>query len=227
MEDYESMNDHLKFCNAPLKELVIGIADSCKEISHYVANTVVQKAGSVNTFGDEQLKVDVVSDQIFFEHLKKGGHVSIASSEEVAKEVDLGGNGFSVAFDPLDGSSVIDANFSVGTIFGVWPGRGLVGRSGKEIAAAGFAVYGPRTTILLAVEGHVHEYMLRNDKWIVSDRDKVIKEGKIFAPANLRCAADLEGYSRLVAHWMSNRYTLRYSGGMVPDINHIFEKGKG
>lgn len=53
---------------------------------------------------------------------RKSGLASIGSSEETPEEVDLGGEGFSVSFDPLDGSSIIDANFSVGSIFGIWPG---------------------------------------------------------------------------------------------------------
>lgn len=60
--------------------------------------------------------------------------------------------GYSVAFDPLDGSSIIDTNFAVGTIFGVWPGSRLVGVSGRELSAAGMAVYGPRTTMTVAGE---------------------------------------------------------------------------
>lgn len=57
-----------------------------------------------------------------------------------------------MAFDPLDGSSIIDTNFAVGTIFGVWPGSRLVGISGRELAGAGMAVYGPRTTMTVAGE---------------------------------------------------------------------------
>lgn len=60
--------------------------------------------------------------------------------------------GYSVAFDPLDGSSIIDTNFAVGTIFGVWPGSKLVGVTGRQLAGAGMAVYGPRTTITVAGE---------------------------------------------------------------------------
>jgi sedoheptulose-bisphosphatase len=62
--------------------------------------------------------------------------VHVASSEETPEEVPMGCaegvGGFSVAFDPLDGSSIIDTNFAVGSIFGIWPGRGLVGRTGRE-----------------------------------------------------------------------------------------------
>ena len=63
--------------------------------------------------------------------------------------------GYSVAFDPLDGSSIIDTNFAVGTIFGVWPGSRLVGISGRELAGAGMAVYGPRTTMTVAREAFI------------------------------------------------------------------------
>ena len=55
-----------------------------------------------------------------------------------------------MAFDPLDGSSIIAANFAIGSIFGIWPGRSLVGKTGREQIAAAYAVYGPRTVLVLA-----------------------------------------------------------------------------
>ena len=55
-----------------------------------------------------------------------------------------------VAFDPLDGSSVVGANFAVGSIFGVWPGATMVGSTGRHQAAAAYAVYGPRTVLVWA-----------------------------------------------------------------------------
>ena len=60
------------------------------------------------------------------------GKVKYACSEEVPEPVDLQGSGFSVAFDPLDGSSIVDTNFTVGTIFGVWPGDKLTGITGRD-----------------------------------------------------------------------------------------------
>ena len=60
-----------------------------------------------NSFGDEQLNVDVLSNHIIFKYLKDTGLVSTASSEETPEETPLGGHGFSVAFDPLDGSSIV------------------------------------------------------------------------------------------------------------------------
>jgi sedoheptulose-bisphosphatase len=58
--------------------------------------------------------------------------VKLACSEEVPEPVDMGGSGFSVAFDPLDGSSIVDTNFAVGTIVGIWPGDKLDGITGRE-----------------------------------------------------------------------------------------------
>lgn len=55
-----------------------------------------------------------------------------------------------VAFDPVDGSSIYSANFAVGSIFGIWPGKDLLGRTGRELAAACYAVYGPRTVLVLS-----------------------------------------------------------------------------
>lgn len=130
--------------------------------------------------------------------------MATASSEETPTEDPMGGQGFSVAFDPLvracvrlvcavhaspwlvthhpqsinqsinhhssppslqDGSSIIDTNFAVGTIFGVWPGSRLTGISGRQLAASGIANYGPRTTITLAVNSAqgAHEFLLVDD----------------------------------------------------------------
>lgn len=73
--------------------------------------------------------------------------------------------GFSVAFDPLDGSSIVDTNFSVGTIFGVWPGDKLTGVKGSDQVAAAMGVYGPRTTYVLALKDFpgTHEFLLLDE----------------------------------------------------------------
>ena len=75
------------------------------------------------------------------------------------------GEGFSVAFDPLDGSSVVDTNFTVGTIFGVWPGDKLTGITGSDQAAAAMGIYGPRTTYVLALQDvpGTNEFLLMDD----------------------------------------------------------------
>jgi len=73
--------------------------------------------------------------------------------------------GFSVAFDPLDGSSIVDTNFTVGTIFGVWPGDKLTGITGRDQVAAAMGVLGPRTTYVLALKDFpgTHEFLLLDE----------------------------------------------------------------
>ena len=111
-----------------------------------------KRVGSTNASGDDQLEIDTISDAIVFDALAKCGKVSAAASEETP-EKNLGGSGYSVAFDPLDGSSVVDANFAVGFIFGVWPGDKLVGRTGRQQVVSGMTQYGPRCTMMLAFPG--------------------------------------------------------------------------
>jgi sedoheptulose-bisphosphatase len=206
----------------------------------------------VNSFGDEQLAIDMLADKLLFEALKysvsalpfslsplcpsdpivlQQQHVcSYACSEEVPEPVSMEGQGFSVAFDPLDGSSIVDTNFSVGTIFGVWPGDKLVGVTGRDQAAAGMGVYGPRTVYVIAIKGYpgTFEFLLMDDgKWLCVKETTEIGEGKLFAPGNLRAIFDNPAYEKLISYYLGEKYTLRYTGGMVPDVFQILVKEKG
>jgi sedoheptulose-bisphosphatase len=114
-------------------------------------------------------------------------------------ERPLGGTEYSVAFDPLDGSSIVDANFSVGTILGIWPGAGLVGRTGGEQVAALIALYGPRTTVALALNSSAAvsgtrvcmELTMHPHGWVATREALTIApKAKIFAPGNLRATFD-------------------------------------
>lgn len=79
--------------------------------------------------------------------------------------IELCAGGFSVAFDPLDGSSIVDTNFTVGTIFGVWPGDKLTGVTGRDQVAAAMGIFGPRTTYVLAIKDipGTHEFLLLDE----------------------------------------------------------------
>ncbi len=222
-----TLPDYLKQLDPALAKAIQAIANATTEISGEIRTADTGSAGSTNTFGEEQLTLDVLADQIMFAQLKESGVVATASSEEQAEAVALGGEGFSVAFDPLDGSSLVDVNLAVGTIWGIWSGSELLGRTGSEQVAAGYAVYGPRTTLVIATNT-VSEFTLQGDgTWSQTGENLQISEGKMFAPGNLRATKDNAGYRKLIDYWQSEQYTLRYSGGMVPDINQILLKGKG
>jgi sedoheptulose-bisphosphatase len=118
-------------------------------------------AGTQNSSGDEQLHLDIDCDNAVFRAIRDTGVFVIAASEETPVETDVrpssstttedDGPVYSIGFDPLDGSSIIDANFSVGSIFGIWPGKGLLGRTGREQVASAVSLYGPRTTLVIAL----------------------------------------------------------------------------
>lgn len=119
------------------------------------------------------------------------------------------------------------------SIFGIWKGRGFVGKNARDMAAAAYAVYGPRTVLVLAFEDDsedsgktVCEFTLVGDGvWKCTEKNIVLKdEKKLFAPANLRASKENSAYAELMQHWMQEQYTLRYTGGMVPDIHNIIHK---
>jgi len=225
-----------------LAHLLAYIGEATAEIQCILSNYVDHSdsyVGTQNASGDDQLKLDVSCDEACFRALRACGLVRLAASEETPVETDCGGadGTFAVGFDPLDGSSIIGANFSIGSIFGIWPlevGKEatLIGRTGREQVSSVVSMYGPRTTVCIALPSAsaVVEFTLVNDRraWKVSRKSiKISPKGKIFAPGNLRASNDNVQYEKLLNHWISERYTLRYTGGMVPDVYHIFVKEKG
>lgn len=234
----------------PLCKVLSCVLTSCREIATLLRTTDVTAIAGVSTtqaphssdtssdpstrnaFGDVQLNADVKADDIILDGLKRTGVVHTVSSEEKPYETVLESEGrLSVAYDPLDGSSILPTNFAVGTIVGVWRSQGLVGSGGRDITAALAVVYGSRTTVFIATRGWqrgVREaVLLSNGEWGVASVRSEMIEGKLFAPANLRASGDNEGYRRLMDWYISQRYTLRYTGGMVPDVTQLYVKGFG
>ncbi|KAK8967189.1 hypothetical protein KSP40_PGU001531 [Platanthera guangdongensis] len=112
---------------------------------------------------------------------------------------DRGSNrtrGFSVPFDPLDGSSIVHTNFTIGTIFGVWPGDKLTGVTRREQVAAAMGIYRPRTPYVIAVKDipGSNEFLLLDDLHVKDTTS--IGEGKMFSPGNLRATFDNPDYDK-------------------------------
>ncbi|GFY83570.1 sedoheptulose-bisphosphatase [Actinidia rufa] len=265
-----------------LIRLMMCMGEALRTIAFKVRTASCGGTACVNSFGDEQLAVDMLADKLLFEVrlvnlLSKSlsycaklllvllisltifftsstynfallmislaldafndldwlwttfcKYPLLACSEEVPELQDMGGpvqGGFSVAFDPLDGSSIVDTNFTVGTIFGVWPGDKLTGVTGRDQVAAAMGIYGPRTTYVLALKDipGTHEFLLLDEgKWLHVKDTTEIGEGKMFSPGNLRATFDNPDYDKLINYYVREKYTLRYTGGMVPDVNQVF-----
>jgi fructose-1,6-bisphosphatase I len=144
------------------------LALACKATSRACAKAGIANlfgmAGDQNSSGDDQKKLDVLSNDIFVNALVKSGSCSVLVSEEneepiIVPEEQAGR--FCVAFDPLDGSSNIDCNVSTGTIFAVYEKRspGKLGtvddilRTGNDIVAAGYCMYGAATELVMCFKG--------------------------------------------------------------------------
>lgn len=128
-------------------------------------------AGGVNVQGEDVKKLDVIANEIFINCLKSCGKVSVMVSEEneaaiFVEDPALKGK-YCVVFDPLDGSSNIDAGVSIGTIFGIYQVKenstgeiSDVLRPGREMVAAGYAMYGSFTILVLATSQGVNGFTL-------------------------------------------------------------------
>ncbi len=214
-----------------LRHLVMEIARASKYVAHAVRVGDTGIAGSSNIQGENQMALDVLSDDVFCNVLSESDLVASFASEEQDDIVMINGKrgSYSVAFDPLDGSSLIGVNISVGSIFGIWEGNGFVGKTGADMRAAGYFQYGPRTSFVIALGGKISEFTLNElGEYHLSIEDiTVAEDANIFAPGNLRAIQERPEYGRVLDYFLTTRKTLRYAGGMVPDVNSIFMKKNG
>lgn len=230
---------------ALVTEVIPSLLRTLPAIAKALRTTSVSAAGSANAFGDDQLNVDVLAENVIRAALAKVPCIATASSEEDPVESRVHAHAvhtaeqYTVAFDPLDGSSIIGPNWTVGTIIGVWDGSSAVSHTARprdtQVAAI-LGVLGPRTTAVVALrlpgqEGSCFEVSLADDGDMQVSRASVrlddAPKTRYFAPANLRAAAENPAYLALVNDFVAQKYTLRYSGGLVPDVFHALVKGHG
>ena len=150
----------------PVALAVLGIAAAAVEIADEIRLPGValdEAAGAVNSDGDTQKKLDVIADELVLEAVSRAG-VAAYLSEERDDAIDLDPDGqVIVACDPLDGSSNIGVNLSVGTIFSVLPADQGHLQPGRSQLAAGYVVYGPQTTMLVTVGKGTASFRMDSD----------------------------------------------------------------
>lgn len=154
MADMTSLSPYLDdTASDDVAEIVMALAGAAAQIAEQIRHpqtALDAAAGDINADGDAQKKLDVIADFIIEDALRDTAATSYLS-EEREQAVALGDGGLIVACDPLDGSSNIGVNVSVGTIFSVLPAAGGELQPGRAQLAAGFFVYGPQTTLLISV----------------------------------------------------------------------------
>ena len=175
-----------------------------------------------NSSGETQLQLDIQCDMIIEEEFSRVSFIhSIASEEKEHEEVLHEDGRYYIAYDPLDGSSLVDVNLSVGTIFGIYDG----GFSANKMIASCYIVYGPRVEMIFA-QTKVKLFLLQNNEFEYVKEIRLNEKGNLNAPGGTQ--QNWAPYHKeMVDSFFAEGYRLRYSGGMVPDLHQILLKGGG
>ena len=213
-----------------LIHLICEIAEASKYVINAVRTGDLGVAGTSNLYGEEQLALDVLSDRIIKKRLIHSGVVCNIASEEMDEiyQAMTDSDGFySVAYDPLDGSSLVDVNLAVGTIVSIYAGCDLFQEGRKQVAAM-YILYGPRVSLVYSVGDGVHEFTMNQlmEFTLTRENIRMQPDGNIYSPGGLRNKYN-EGDEKFIRYLEAKGCKLRYSGGFVPDINQVLMKGKG
>ncbi|MEF7613967.1 class 1 fructose-bisphosphatase [Aquincola sp. MAHUQ-54] len=234
-----------------LRLLIEVVARTCKRIAIAVnkgaLGEVLGSAGSENVQGEVQKKLDIIANEVLIEANEWGGALAAMASEEM-DSIHVVPNRYPqgeylLLFDPLDGSSNIDVNVSIGTIFSVLRKLGdheaVTERDflqpGSRQAAAGYCVYGPQTTLVLTVGDGVAMFTLDREQgsWVLTSEDvRIPEDTKEFAinMSNKRhwdapvtryideCLAGTEGER-------GKDFNMRWIASMVADVHRILSRG--
>ncbi len=238
---------------AELRLLIEIVARACKAIGHNVGKGalggVLGSLDSENVQGEVQKKLDVLSNEILLEANEWGGHLAAMASEEM-ETIHLIPNRYPqgeylLLFDPLDGSSNIDVNVSIGTIFSVLKAQDHVAgqvvteqdflQPGTQQVAAGYAVYGPQTMLVLTFGHGVFGFTLDREmgSWVLTHPDvRIPEETKEFAinMSNERhWAPPMRRYiDEALAGTEGPRgknFNMRWIASMVADVHRILNRG--
>jgi fructose-1,6-bisphosphatase I len=205
-----------------MNEIFEAIKESAVKIKHLIETGDTGKSEQENSTGDTQLKLDIQSDVIIEDIFKQIPSIKAIVSEEQESIVNLHDDGkYLIAYDPLDGSSLVDVNLSVGSIFGIYENE----FNATNIIASVYVVFGPRVEMVIATDD-VKMYRLLNGEFKFIQDIKLNEKGKLNAPGSTQnCWAPF--HKQLIDDIFNDGYRLRYSGGMVPDLHQILLKGGG
>ncbi|MAP43693.1 class 1 fructose-bisphosphatase [Sphingobium sp.] len=238
---------------AELRLLIETVARACKTISHAVSKgalgEVLGSLDSENVQGEVQKKLDVIANELLLDANEWGGHLAAMASEEMETIYPIPNRypkgEYLMLFDPIDGSSNIDVDLSVGTIFSVLKApEACAGRdvteedflqNGRHQVAAGYAIYGPQTLLVLSVGTGVYEFTLDREvgSWVMTDPDMKMPQGKCEFAINM---SNRRQWSPGVERYIDERvmgakgpcgkdYNMRWTASMVADVHRILKRG--
>lgn len=247
----EAQREHPGLMTPDLRLLVEVVARACKTISNAVnkgaLGNVLGNVGTVNVQGEAQKRLDVLSNEILLEANEWGGHLAALASEEMDDPHPIPNRypkgEYLLVFDPLDGSSNIDVNVSVGTIFSVLrcpegvrdPAAADFLQPGARQVVAGYTVYGPSTTLVLTFGHGVASFTLDREQgsFVLTERGLRIPEDtseyainasnrRHWDPPVQRYIAELDAGK---TGPRGRDFNMRWVGSMVADVHRILTRG--
>lgn len=206
-----------------MEEIFTAIKRSAIRIREAIEFDDTGYSNAQNATGDTQLKLDIKSDIIIEEEFLKVASIKEIVSEEKEEKTPLHADGkYLIGYDPLDGSSLVDVNLSVGSIFGIYEG----GYAGADMVASVYVVYGPRVELVIATDTLKMYRLAKNGEFVYIQDIKLKESGKLNAPGSTQMCWSKK-HKALIDGIFADGYRLRYSGGMVPDLHQILLKGGG
>ena len=226
-----------------LNKVILDLSNAAIKISNSIRNNYTlenKKETSQNADGDKQKPLDIFADECVFESLNNSS-VAAYCSEEQDGMTTIDKNGKYLIFcDPLDGSSNIGNNISIGTIFSILPFyndsiENSLKQNGKSQLCAGFFVYGPQTTLILSLGKGVHSFYFDN-----KNSQFNILNSNIIIPKSTSEFSINSSYRRYwndkVKNYIKNcedgsdgirekNFNMRWVGSLVADASRIFERG--
>jgi len=234
--------DQFAYASGELSQLLRDIALASKVVNREVNKAglidLMGAVGSQNLAGDDQQKLDVLANIRFTRALAKGGEVCALISEESDSYVDLNNEGkYVIAIDPLDGSSNIDVNVSIGTIFSIYRRKSPAGtpiqstdilQKGSDQVAAGYVLYGSSTMLVYTtghgVNGFTYEPTL-GEYFLSHPQLKMPEDGKIYSINEGLANSFSAPMQEYIKYCKDRQYTARYIGSLVADFHRNMLKG--
>jgi len=235
--------------SAPLAGLITELLLGCRLISREVRRGalagVLGEAGTDNVQGEHQKKLDVIANEILLGAAKKAGAFAVASEEMELPEFNPNPtNDYLVLFDPLDGSSNIDINVSIGTIFSILSKPAGAGQSsaslsqmflqpGSQQVMAAYVAYGPSTQLVITLGSGTAAFTLdQGHWWMTTPRMQIPAETKEFA-INASNARHWEApVKRYVNEMLAGKtgalgkdFNMRWIASMVADVHRVLTRG--
>ncbi|OOC26181.1 fructose-bisphosphatase [Helicobacter pylori] len=174
-----------------------------------------------NSSGDTPIKADLALDKFLEENFLSLENIKSVFSEEKETPVTKENGSYLIAYDPLDGSSVMEANFLVGTIIGVYEKD----YKAQNLVASLYVVFGHKMELVVALE-EVYRYSFYQNKFHFIETIVLENKGKIIASGGNQKDFSL-GLKKALEGFFAENYRLRYSGSMVADVHHVLVKKGG